>query len=135
MVKRITQYLTKSSRPIYSENGNFYYKLNNGTTWRRLLNTAPIFSWESRAPLPNPYNNVNLNYEGTIANLKANYNWAARTIQKVVRNRRKRKAATTIQKHVRGTQLRSRAGWHNPHTPVGYLALMLRTKRYFNPNT
>jgi ankyrin repeat protein len=43
--------------------------------------------------------------------------------------RRRRRAATTIQRHVRGTQLRARAGWHNPHTPVGYLALMKRVKR------
>jgi hypothetical protein len=43
--------------------------------------------------------------------------------------RRRRRAATTIQRHVRGTQLRNRAGWHNPHTPVGYLALMKRVKR------
>lgn len=43
--------------------------------------------------------------------------------------RRRHRAATTIQRHVRGTQLRARAGWNNPYTPVGYLALMKRIKR------
>lgn len=48
--------------------------------------------------------------------------------------RRRRSAATTIQRHVRGTQLRARAGWHNPHTPVGYIALMKRVKRNISSN-
>ena len=130
MVKRITQYRTGSNRPIYSENGQFYYTRNNGATWRRLSNTAQYYTllWNSN----NPNNNIayaNLSSEGYIANLKRNYNRAARTIQKAVRTRRVRRAATTIQRHVRGTQLRARAGWHNPYTPVGYLALMKRVKR------
>jgi ankyrin repeat protein len=48
--------------------------------------------------------------------------------------RRRRRAATTIQRHVRGTQLRARAGWNNPYTSVGYLALMKRVKRGINSN-
>ena len=128
MVKRVTKYMTRAARPVYSENGEFYYTRNNGATWRRLTNTAQVFTW-AWEPNNGNYNNVELFGEGTVANLKRNYNWAARTIQKAVRNRRVRKAATTIQRHVRGTQLRSRAGWHNPFTPVGYLALMKRTKR------
>lgn len=39
------------------------------------------------------------------------------------------RAATTIQRHVRGTQLRNRAGAHNPTKPVGYVLQMLRMKR------
>ena len=127
MVKRMTQYRTGSNRPIYSENGQFYYTRNNGATWRRLGNTAQyyVLLWNSN----NNIANANLSSEGYIANLKRNYNRAARTIQKAVRKRRVRRAATTIQRHVRGTQLRARAGWHNPYTPVGYLALMKRVKR------
>ena len=130
MVKRVTQYRTRGDRPIYSENGEFYYTRNNGATWRRLSNTSRYYAllWDPY----NPNNNIayaNLNNQGSIANLKRNYNRAARTIQRVVRNRRVRKAATTIQRHVRGTQLRARGGVHNPHTPVGHVALMLRVKR------
>jgi hypothetical protein len=42
------------------------------------------------------------------------------------------RAATTIQRHVRGTQLRRRAGVHNPHTPVGYVTMMKKMKRNFS---
>jgi hypothetical protein len=128
MVKRATQYINAQDRPIYSENGQFYYTRNNGATWRQLANASHYYTW---AWIPNNgnYNNVNLNNHGTIANLKRNYNRAARTIQRVVRNRRVRRAATTIQRHVRGTQLRARGGVHNPRTPVGHVALMLRVKR------
>jgi len=126
----MTQFRTRGDRPIYSENGQFYYTQNNGMTWRRIPDSARYFTllWNRN----NPNNNIafsNLFNEGTIANLKRNYNRAARTIQGVVRNRRVRKAATTIQRHVRGTQLRARGGVHNPYTPVGHVALMLRVKR------
>jgi hypothetical protein len=128
MVKRATQYINAQDRPIYSENGQFYVTRNNGTTWRRLANASHYYTW---AWIPNNgnYNEVNLLHHGTVANLKTKFNQAARTIQRVARNRRQKRAATTIQRHVRGTQLRSRAGWHNPYTPVGYLALMKRVKR------
>jgi hypothetical protein len=125
MVKRPTHYRTARDRTIYSENGDFYYTDNKGTTWRRLGNNAQYYILSGNNSDPN----ANLFSMGYIGNLKRNYNRAARTIQRVVRNRRVRKAATTIQRHVRGTQLRSRAGWHNPYTPVGYLALMKRVKR------
>jgi len=125
MVKRVTRYRTRGDRPIYSENGQFYYTRNNGATWRRLSNNSQYYTLSGNNNDPD----ANLFSEGFIANLKRNYNRAARTIQRVIRNRRVRKAATTIQRHVRGTQLRSRAGWHNPYTPVGYLALMKRVKR------
>jgi hypothetical protein len=130
MVKRVTQYRTRGDRPIYSENGQFYYRRNNDATWRRLSNNSQYYTllWNRNNP-NNNIANANLSSEGYIANLKRNYNRAARTIQKAVRNRRVRRAATTIQRHVRGTQLRARAGWHNPYTPVGYLALMKRVKR------
>jgi hypothetical protein len=121
--------MTQAARPIYSENGQFYYTRNNGATWRRLANTAEFFTWAWEPNVPGNYNNVNLFGEGTVANLKRNYNWAARTIQKAVRNRRTRRAATTIQRRVRGVQLRARAGWNNPYTPVGYLAMMKRLMR------
>lgn len=39
------------------------------------------------------------------------------------------RAARTIQRHVRGTQLRARAGAHNPRTPVGHVLLMKRIMR------
>lgn len=44
------------------------------------------------------------------------------------------RAARTIQKHVRGTHLRARAGAHNPTTPVGYLLQMKRMIRNFRSN-
>jgi hypothetical protein len=44
------------------------------------------------------------------------------------------RAATTIQRHVRGTQLRNRAGAHNPTKPVGYVLQMLRMKRQAKQN-
>ena len=44
----------------------------------------------------------------------------------------RRRAATTIQRHVRGVQQRTRSGVHNPYTPVGHVALMLRVKRNFS---
>jgi hypothetical protein len=129
MVKRLTQYLTIAARPIYSENGQFYVTRNNGATWRRQGNSIKYYTWGWEPNVPGNYNNVNLFHHGNIGNLKRNYNRAARTIQRVVRNRRVRKAATTIQRHVRGTQLRARGGVHNPHTPAGHVALMLRVKR------
>lgn len=39
------------------------------------------------------------------------------------------RAARTIQRHVRGTQLRAKAGAHNPKTPVGHVLLMKRIMR------
>jgi hypothetical protein len=129
MVKRLTQYLTIAARPIYSENGQFYVTRNNGATWRRQGNSIKYYTWGWEPNNNGSYNNVNLFHHGNIANLKRNYNRAARTIQRVARERRARRAATTIQRHVRGTQLRARSGWHNPYTPVGYLALMKRVKR------
>jgi hypothetical protein len=92
MVKRETQYRTRGDRPIYSENGQFYFTRNNGVTWRRLPDTSRYFSlvWD---PL-DPNNNIayaNLLNEGSIANLKARYNRAARTIQRVERGRASRK--------------------------------------------
>jgi hypothetical protein len=57
------------------------------------------------------------------------FNQAARTIQRVARNRRQKRAATTIQRHVRGVQQRARTGLHNPHTPAGRAALMRRIER------
>lgn len=125
MEKRRTQYYTVWDHPIYSENGHFYYTRNNGVTWRRLPNNAQYYSVLGRYNDPT----ATLKLAGLIANLKRNYNRAARTIQRVVRKRRK--AATTIQRRVRGMQLRARAGWNNPFTPVGYLAYMKRVIRTF----
>lgn len=135
MVKRMTQYRTQGDRPIYSENGEFYYTRNNGATWRRLINNARYYTllWDPNDP-NNSINRANLNNQGSIANLKANFNWAARTIQRVARERRTRRAATTIQRHVRGARVRARGGVHNPHTPAGHVALMLRAKRHLSKN-
>jgi len=90
MVKRVTRYLSGSGRPIYSENGQFYYTRNNGETWRRLANASRYYTW-SWEPNNGNYNNVNLNHQGTIANLKANFNRASRTLQRVERGRASRK--------------------------------------------
>ena len=128
MVKRVTQYLNVHARPIHSENGQFYITRDAGTTWNRLANTSYYYTW-AWTPNNGNYNNVNLYRHGRVANLKAKFNQAARTIQRVTRARRTQRAATTIQRHVRGTQLRARSGVHNPHTPVGHVALMLRVKR------
>lgn len=128
MVKRMTKWLNSHARPIYHEHGQFYITRTNGATWQQLGNTMRYYTW-SWEPNNGNYNQVNLNQHGTIANLKANFNRAARTIQRVARARRTRRAATTIQRHVRGVQLRARAGFHNPYTPVGHTALMLRAKR------
>lgn len=129
----MTQFRTRGNRPIYSENGQFYYTRNNGRTWTRLMNKSPyyILLWNRN----NPNNNIefaNLNQQGNIKNLKAQFNRAARTIQRVIRERRTRRAATTIQRHVRGVQQRARSGVHNPHTLVGHAALMLRARRMFS---
>lgn len=92
MVKRMTQYRTAGDRPIYSENGQFYYTRNNGLNWRRLANTSQYYTllWN-----PNdPNNNItyaNLSSEGHIGNLKRQRNRAARTIQRVERGRASRK--------------------------------------------
>jgi hypothetical protein len=129
MVKRLTQYLTISARPIYSENGQFYVTRNNGATWRRQGNSIKYYTWGWEPNVPGNYNNVNLFGHGNIADLKRNYNRAARTIQRVARERRARRAATTIQRHVRGVQQRVRTGLHNPHTPAGYASLMRRIQR------
>jgi hypothetical protein len=123
MTKRRTQYYTAWDLPIYSENGEFYYTQNNGATWRQLQNMSHYYSVLGRYNDPT----ASLKWKGYIRNLKGNYNRAARTIQRVVRKRRK--AATTIQRRVRGVQLRARAGWNNPFTPVGYLAMMKRLMR------
>ena len=128
MVKRATQYLTGAARPIYSENGQFYNTFNNGATWRRLGNAIRYYTWAWQ-PNNGNYNNVNLYHHGTVANLKKKFNQAARTIQRVTRARRTRRAATTIQRHVRGVQQRAHTGLHNPHTPAGYAALMRRIER------
>jgi len=48
--------------------------------------------------------------------------------------RRRRRAATTIQRHVRGAQQRARTGLHNPHTSAGYAALMRRIERNIRSN-
>ena len=78
MVKRQTQYLTAMAQPIYSELGQFYTHHSNG--WRRLSNDWLAFTWSQ----PN-----NLNYKGTVGNIKRNR--AARTIQRIERGRASRK--------------------------------------------
>ena len=71
MVKRKTRYVTRTGRPIYSENGDFYFSQNNGVSWRRLPNTAPVHTW-SWIPNNGNYTNVNINNAGYVSNLKRN---------------------------------------------------------------
>ena len=87
MVKRRTNFVTIRRRPIYSENGQYYYTRNGGITWRRLSNNDPYFSfaWESNN------GNANLEHEGFISSLKRRRNQAARTIQRIERGRASRK--------------------------------------------
>ena len=84
MVKRATRYVTRTGRPIYSENGQYYYSQNNGVTWRRLPNAAPVHTW-SWIPNNGNYTNVNTNHVGYVSNLKA-----ARKIQALWRGYRAR---------------------------------------------
>ena len=84
MVKRVTSFITRTGRPIYSENGQYYYSQNNGVTWRRLPNAAPVHTW-SWKPNNGNYTNVNTNHVGYVSNLKA-----ARKIQALWRGYRAR---------------------------------------------
>jgi len=89
MVKRVTQYVNGFGQPIYSENGEFYSRQNNRAPWRRLPNYAHYHVWWEANN--RNHANLNLNIVGYIANLKAEYNWAARIIQKIERGRASRK--------------------------------------------
>ena len=83
---RLTRYLTRVGNPIYLHNGEFYYSFHDAMPFRRLQNNAPVY-----VPAVAPNNNVNLNYQGRVSNLKKTYNKAARTIQRVERGRASRK--------------------------------------------
>lgn len=117
MVKRLTQYRTWMDGDIYLENGQFYI-LRNGR-WRRIRNTGMygVTGWYPNLNVLDPtdpayipeINGINNFVElGRISNLKKIYNKAARTIQKVVRNRLKRKK---IVSHWRGTVKKSNNNW------------------------
>jgi hypothetical protein len=84
-----------------------------------------------------------MNNENYTANNRTLKNLISRALGRQVRHRSlvaslregmrvRRRAATTIQRHVRGVQQRTRSGVHNPYTPVGHVALMLRVKRNFS---
>jgi len=75
MVKILTQYITRTRRPLHynTNNGAFYYTLHNGLPWRRIDPGAPYHMW-SRHPASGNYTNVNITPRiGYIANLKRQY--------------------------------------------------------------
>ena len=75
MVKRNTGYTTSTGAPIFSENGEFYYKEYNSQPWSRVPGGWKYYK-ESRSP------SGKIIYESDrVSRLKTRFNKAARKIQ------------------------------------------------------
>ena len=115
MVRINTGYVSASRGPIVynTANGRFWAWYPYEKMWVDLNNRTNVL-----IKPPKGNNREHLNIFGKIPNLRAKFN----------------RAATTIQRHVRGVRQRARTGVHNPYTQVGYAALMKRIERHINSN-
>jgi hypothetical protein len=128
-IQKLINAYNKAERELRKSVGTTRYNKANNNYYKTYKNLKKELGVSIRSNNNNLYPNMrpsNVNFGLSFNSWSHKGN--ARNVMRPIR------AATTIQRHVRGTQLRNRAGAHNPTKPVGYLLQMLRMKRQARSN-
>ena len=113
MVKRNTGYTTNAGVPIFSENGEFYYRAYNSKPWSRVPVGWKYYK-ESRSP------SGKIVYESDrVSRLKTRFNKAAQKIQSAYRSYRSAKRSVSRKSSPKRSPYQPRSMRKIPNTRVG----------------